>query len=171
MAVTPPEEVLALVEALPRPNLQKLRWTTPEQWHVTLRFLGEVEEAESVAEALRKVPATLRESGAGAAEAVLGPAVAWFTGRRILQVPVKGAETLAEVVSDATEKWGEPPDHRPFAGHLTLARVRGMGKGPANLAGTPIKGVWRVDEVSLMSSSLGEGGAHYDTLEAVPLSS
>ncbi len=168
--MTPPEEVLSLVEALPRPKLPSLRWTTPDQWHVTLRFLGEVEEPAPVAEALRTVPEKLRESQTETIEAVLGPAVAWFTSRRILQIPVHGTEALAEVVSEATERWGEA-DHRPYAGHLTLARVRGMGKGPVNLAGTPVKGAWRVDELFLMSSSLGEGGARYETLEAVTLGS
>jgi len=169
VAVAPPEEVLALVEALPRPNLSKLRWTTPEQWHVTLRFLGEVTRAEPVAEALRAVPAALLDSKVTEVEAVLGPAVAWFTGRRILQVPVTGTEQLAELVFVATAAWGQPPEPGPYAGHLTLARVRGKGKGPANLAGTPIRAAWRVDEVHLVSSTLGEGGARYETLEKVPL--
>lgn len=169
VAVSPPEEVLALVEALPRPNLAKLRWTAPPQWHVTLRFLGEVEDPGPVAEALRPVPAMLRESGVEAVEAVLGPAVAWFTGRRILQVPVSGVEALADLVTTATAKWGDPPEHGPFVGHLTLARVRGPAKGPSNLAGTPIRAAWRVDEFVLVSSTLGAGGAHYETMESVPL--
>jgi 2'-5' RNA ligase len=169
VAVSPPEEVLVLVEALPRPNLSKLRWTTPDEWHVTLRFLGEVESAEPVAQALRQVPAALHDAGVGAVEAVLGPAVAWFTGRRILQVPVAGTEALAAQVASATAKWGGPLETGPFTGHLTLARVRGQGKGPANLAGTSIRAAWRVDEVVLVSSRLGTGGAHYETLENVPL--
>ncbi|HLN04724.1 MAG TPA: RNA 2',3'-cyclic phosphodiesterase [Acidimicrobiales bacterium] len=169
VAVSPPEEVLALVEALPRPNLAKLRWTTPAQWHVTLRFLGEVEDPGPVVEALRGVPAALHDAGVEVVEAELGPAVAWFTGRRILQVPVSGTEVLADPIITATSKWGDPPEHGPFVGHLTLARVRGSAKGPANLAGTPIRAAWRVDGFVLVSSTLGPGGAHYETLESVPL--
>ena len=169
VAVNPPEEVLALVEALPRPNLAKLRWTTPQQWHVTLRFLGEVEDAGPVAHALSPVPTTLQESGVEAVEAVLGPAVAWFTGRRILQVPVSGVEALADLVGAATARWVDPPEHGPFAALLTLARVRGPGWGPSNLAGTPFRAAWRVDEFVLVSSTLGAGGARYETLCSVPL--
>jgi RNA 2',3'-cyclic 3'-phosphodiesterase len=169
VAVSPPEEVLALIEALPRPNLQKLRWTTSDQWHVTLRFLGEVRKPEPVAEALHSVPAALKDAGVAVVEAVLGPAVAWFTGRRILQVPVAGTETLAELASDATAEFGEPPDKAPYAGHITLARVRGKVKGPVNLAGTPVHGAWRVDDIVLVSSTLGSGGARYEVLERVPL--
>ncbi|MGD0255275.1 MAG: RNA 2',3'-cyclic phosphodiesterase [Acidimicrobiales bacterium] len=169
VAVSPPEEVLAAVEALPRPNISKLRWTTTDQWHVTLRFLGEVERAEPVAQALRQVPAGLRDAGVTAVDAVLGPAVAWFAGRRILQVPVAGTEALAAQVAGVTAKWGGVLETVPFTGHVTLARVRGQGKGPANLAGTPIRAAWRVDEVVLVSSTLGAGGALYETLESVPL--
>jgi 2'-5' RNA ligase len=169
VAVSPPEEVLALVEALPRPNLATLRWTTPDQWHVTLRFLGEVERWQPVADTLRQIPAALREAGVEETEAVLGPAVAWFSGRRILQVPVAGLEVLAAQVSSATVKWGGPPEPGPYAGHLTLARVRGQGRGPASLAGTPIRAAWKVEKVVLVSSTLGSGGAHYEVLEGVPL--
>jgi 2'-5' RNA ligase len=102
-------------------------------------------------------------------EALLGPAVAWFKGRRILHVPVSGTEGLAHVVSAGTAEWGGPPETGPYAGHLTLARVRGPGKGPANLAGTPIRGDWTVDEILLVSSTLGSGGARYETLETVSL--
>jgi RNA 2',3'-cyclic 3'-phosphodiesterase len=169
VAVCPPEEVLALVGALPRPNLEKLRWTTRDQWHVTLRFLGEVDRAEGVARALAEVPEELGGSTAGPLEAVLGPVVAWFTGRRILQVPVAGIEELARIVSAKTAKWTEQPEHGPYSGHLTLARVRGAGRGPANLAGTPIHAAWKVEEFVLFSSTLGAGGARYEILEKISL--
>jgi RNA 2',3'-cyclic 3'-phosphodiesterase len=169
VAVSPPEEVLALIEGLPRPNLQKLRWTTSDQWHVTLRFLGEVQRPGPVAEALRSVPHALKEAGVASVEAILGPAVAWFTGRKILQVPVAGTEALAALASDATAEFGEPPDKAPYVGHITLARVRGKTKGPVNLAGTPVRAAWRVDDIVLVSSTLGSGGARYEMLERVPL--
>ena len=40
IAVWPPPDVVEQVAALPRPPVAGLRWTEPEQWHVTLRFLG-----------------------------------------------------------------------------------------------------------------------------------
>ncbi|MER3453020.1 MAG: RNA 2',3'-cyclic phosphodiesterase, partial [Acidimicrobiia bacterium] len=44
VAVWPPEEVLDVVAKLPRPGVVGLRWTSREQWHVTLRFFGSVPE-------------------------------------------------------------------------------------------------------------------------------
>lgn len=171
VAVSPPADVVELIGALPRPDLPSLRWTTPDQWHVTLRFLGEVEAPTVVADVLREVPSTLRALGVFDVEATLGAATAWFRGRRILHVPVGGLEVLARAVAAATEAWGEGPDPAAptFAGHLTLARVRRGETGPANLAGTPISAEWTVQEIALMSSTLGPEGSLYEMVARVRL--
>jgi RNA 2',3'-cyclic 3'-phosphodiesterase len=170
VAVSLPPDAIELVGDLPRPDLASLRWTTEDQWHITLRFLGEVASPAAVAEALKTVPAALREAGVGEVEVVLGAATAWFRGRRILHVPVTGLDTLASVVSEVTEPWGERSEEDPpFAGHLTLARVRRNATGPANLAGTPVSAEWRVPEILLMSSTLGPGGSRYGVVAKVGL--
>jgi len=45
VAVVPPGDVLDRLAALRRPPRPGVRWTRREQWHVTLRFLGEVDES------------------------------------------------------------------------------------------------------------------------------
>ena len=40
---------------MPRPDDPAVRWSTPDQWHVTLRFLGSVDDVASVRDALRSV--------------------------------------------------------------------------------------------------------------------
>ncbi len=169
VAVSLPSDVVESVRDLPRPDLASLRWTTEDQWHITLRFLGEVEAPAAVAGALKEVPATLRAAAIDEVEAVLGAATAWFRGRRILHVPVTGLDDLAAAVATATAPWGEGSDDPPFAGHLTLARVRQRATGPANLAGTPVGAEWTVDEILLMSSTLGPGGSRYAVVATVPL--
>ena len=171
VAVSLPADVIELIEDLPRPDLASLRWTTDDQWHITLRFLGEVEDPSAVAEALQTVPALLRETGTDEVDALLGAATAWFRGRRILHVPVAGLDLLARLVAEVTAPWGEgSEDDFPFSGHLTLARVRRGQAGPANLAGTPVSAEWAVSEIALMSSTLGPGGSRYGVLATVPLS-
>ena len=168
VAVPVPDHVLDLVERLPRPDEPGLRWTTRGQWHVTLRFLGSVDAPGPVDDALRRVPGALAAAGADAVRAELGPASAWFEGRRVLQVPVTGLEALAGAVAEVTKPWGEPPERR-FVGHLTIARVRGRGRGAPRLAGSPIEASWPVSAFDLMSSRLGRGGARYDTQATVAL--
>ncbi len=51
-ALWPPPEVLARLQQLERPNVEGLRWTTEDQWHVTLQFLGEAGERQ-MTEAMR----------------------------------------------------------------------------------------------------------------------
>jgi 2'-5' RNA ligase len=169
VAVSLPPDVMELVSDLPRPDLGSLRWTTEDQWHITLRFLGEVEGPGAVADALQEVPETLRQAEIEEVEAVLGAATAWFRGRQILHVPVTGLEALARAVATATVPWGEGVEASPFSGHLTLARVRRRQTGPANLAGTPISAEWTVTEIALMSSTLGPGGSRYGVVARVPL--
>lgn len=164
VAVWPPEAVLDRVAALPRPPVEGLRWTSPDQWHVTLRFLGRVDDAGAGA-----VAAALSGVAAGPVGAVLGPAVGRFD-QRVLHVPVGGLEPVAEAVVDATRHLGRPPDDRPFHGHLTLARVaKGARVDLRPLAGAPIEARWDVDAIALVESHLSPKGARYDILELVTL--
>lgn len=164
VAVVPPDEVLSAVAALSRPEVAGLRWTQPEQWHVTVRFLGRVDDAGPVVDALGgvQVPAPV---------AVAGPEVGRF-GHRVLHVPVAGLGDVARAVVHATAKLGEPPEDRPFAGHLTLARVRkGARVDLRRMCGEPISGHWIADEVCLFESRLSSTGARYEVVARFPLPS
>jgi len=163
VAVWPPEDVLDAVAGLARPTVAGVRWTGREQWHVTLRFLGVVEDAALVAGALGGLDA-------GPAEAVLGPAVGRF-GNRVLHVPVAGLAEVADRVVAGTAEIGRPPEDREFAGHLTLARVaKGARVDLGRLAGEAVSARWAVDEVCLVESHPTPTGARYEVLERVPLS-
>ncbi len=164
-----------MLSRLDRPELPELRWTTPRQWHVTLRFLGEVDDPGRVGEALRAVPGVLRGPGVGDVRASLGPATAWFPGRQVLQVPVAGLDALAGAVAEATAPWDRHAEDRPFSGHVTVARTRGRTQGPGRLAGAPLAAAWPVRSFELVASVLGHGGSRYETIgtfsldETVPL--
>ena len=162
VAVSPPDEVLERVAALDRPEVAGVRWTSRAQWHVTLRFMGRVDDPPVASEALARVQAA-------PAEASLGPTVGRF-GQRVLHVPVSGLDRLAAAVVAATASVGEPPEERPFAGHLTLARVaRGARVDLRALAGQPVEGRWTVTELCLVESRLSPQGARYEVLERVTL--
>lgn len=163
VAVWPPADVVASLAALPRPDVAGLRWTSPEQWHVTLRFLGEAGAEEAVA-AFRAIEAP------GEVTAELGPVTGRF-GRRVLHVPVGGLGQLAAATVAATAGVGEPPPDRPFAGHLTLARARDRrGVDLRPLSGVPVGGRWPVEELTLVASRLGgRSPARYEVVEILPL--
>ncbi|MDQ3570423.1 MAG: RNA 2',3'-cyclic phosphodiesterase, partial [Actinomycetota bacterium] len=133
VAVWPPPEVVDMLAGLERPEVDGLRWTTAEQWHVTLRFLGDADEV-----AAREAFRGIRSGGGATAE--MGPATGHF-GRRVVHAPVAGLEGLAAATVAATGGVGQPPGARPFAGHITLARARRRrGVDLRALAGAPLTG-------------------------------
>jgi RNA 2',3'-cyclic 3'-phosphodiesterase len=163
VAVHPPRDVLDLVADLPRPDRSGVRWTTRDQWHVTLRFLGEVPSPDPVAAALARAVEPLAP-----VEAVLGPAVTAL-GPEVVCIPVAGLGDLAAAVAAATAPFGQPPPERRFRGHLTVARLR-RRSGPARpLTGAPIAASWTVTAADLVRSHLGSAGARYEVLATAPL--
>jgi 2'-5' RNA ligase len=158
VAVWPPADVVDTLRALERPDVPRLRWTQPEQWHVTLRFLGSC-EVEPVADALAATPLP-------AAGARLGPALIRL-GRGVLAAPVGGLESVVGAVTAATSDLGRPPGRRPFRGHVTLARSRGTV--PAALAAASVEGEWAVDAVCLVVSHLHPAGARYEVVRRFPV--
>lgn len=168
VAVLPPLRVRrALAAAVSDVPRAELRWVDPAQWHVTLRFLGEVGDADGVGRALGSVPGALRAAGVPPVVATLGPATGWMAGGRVLQVPVAGLDALAATVSDAVAPWAAPADH-PYRGHLTLARSRGRGRGGPG-GRVPVGGTWRVHHVVLVASQLGPSGPTHRVVRRVRL--
>jgi 2'-5' RNA ligase len=151
--VWPPSAVLERLIALPRPEEPGVRWVPAENLHLTLRFLGEA-DPDAVGSALGGLDLP-------AAEVALGPAVSRL-GRSVVVVPAEGLDWLAAVVRDATASIGRPPDPRPFAGHLTLARLKhGAACG---VAGTPFHATFDITEVALVESTPADRGVRYRTL-------
>ena len=155
VAVRPPDEVLDALAALPRARDTPLRWTTRDQWHVTLRFLGNVDDLEPVVGALTAIQRALEP-----VDAVLGPR-AGVLGHQVVYLPVSGLDELATAVVEATRPFGEPPPTRRFRGHLTLARTKG---GIVDRSSLDLSARWTVDHVELIRSHLGRGPATYETL-------
>ena len=70
----------------------------------------------------------------------------------------------------ATAHLGRPPDDRPYAGHLTLARVAKRARTDLRpLTGALVAARWTVDRICLVESHLSSTGARYEVLERFPL--
>lgn len=165
VAVWPTPEVRAALAALPRRD-ETLRWTTPEQWHLTLRFLGEVPP-----DALRPLTRSLEVVAASEPPPVvrLGPVTERLRGK-VLVVPAQGLDRLAAAVLAATATFGTRPDRGDFVGHLTLARPRRRGGTVgAAVAGDPVVGTWEARALSLVRSHGEPGGSRYEELASLAL--
>jgi RNA 2',3'-cyclic 3'-phosphodiesterase len=156
VAVWPDAATVGLLSSLPRPALPGVRWARPEQWHVTLRFLGDAEPGAVASRLGSALPA------GPAVRAEMGPACARL-GRGVLQVPVAGLEDLAGAVVEVTPDLGQPPRPGPFHGHLTLARAR-RPEDLRSLVGRPASSSWPVQQLTLVSSATGRTGSRYEVV-------
>jgi 2'-5' RNA ligase len=153
VALWPPEEVMAQRAALPLPDEPAVRWSTPAQWHVTLRFLGNVSPD--------RIAALLDDVAHPPVDIVVGPATKRL-GAGVLMLPVAGADSLAGALP--------LPMDRPFTGHLTVARARGRsGRVPDALSGTPFSASWRATSFALVRSQTKPSGAVYEDVATFPL--
>lgn len=153
VAAWPSDEVRDVLAALPRAEEPGVRWTTRDQWHVTLRFLGTADVDDAVA--------ALATIDAPTAVATLGPVVSRL-GRDAVVVPVRGLDALAAHVVRASAHVGTPPDPRPFTGHLTIARLR--ARAACGIAGAPFAASFPVREVALVRSDTRPEGVRYTTI-------
>ena len=165
VAVWPPPEVVDALAEIARPERKGLRWTTSDQWHVTLRFLGSLDAP--VERSVRSALASVDWEAIGPGQLTAGP-LAETLGRTIWAVPVEGATALAAAAASAAAAAhvGVPSEDRdrPFRGHITLARA----KAPAQLRGlapTPFEAAWTATEVTLVCSTLAPSGARYEIVD------
>jgi 2'-5' RNA ligase len=155
-----------------------VKWVEPENMHLTLKFLGDVENTEIhrvcqlAAEAVAdEAPFRLQMYGAGAFPNVRRPRTIWIGAGDGSDATAR----LAKNLDKAMKKLGYRPEGRVFAPHLTLGRVRRSGPWLAPLAELIQQyaerdlGHTTVEEVIVFSSELGREGATYDALARCPL--
>ncbi|HAQ23482.1 MAG TPA: hypothetical protein DGF10_06995 [Acidimicrobiaceae bacterium] len=171
VGVEPSTEAVTVLDRLPRPQARQVRWLRPDQWHVTLRFLGRA-DPEQAREILAGWAAGEGFGGSSegwkglSATAVLGPATE-VLGDTVVMVPVAGIDELAASVVAATAELGEQPDSRTFLGHLTLCRF--VMEPPPNSVGRAVVTSFAVDAVTLFRSRNQPDGVAYEILDRFPL--
>jgi RNA 2',3'-cyclic 3'-phosphodiesterase len=174
VAVAVPDEVRrALAAAVARTRDDGVghgwRWTRPEGWHVTVAFLGEVDDAE-----VDRVGAAVRDGAAGTPPLSLRLGDVGRFGRKVLHVAVedepRGAlSRLGEDVQSAIARAGLPVQRREVRGHLTLARGTRRGRIDTVPAVAVPEASWRATAVGLYVSEPQRGGARYGLLASVGL--
>jgi len=155
-----------------RGGLPGARWIDPENYHLTLRFVGDVDNrtAHAVAEMLDGIERPVFS--------ITLDGIGVFGGRKPHSVfasvrPCAELTALQAEQERLMQKLGLPADSRKFAPHVTVARLRGVS--PAAVAsyietrGGFYWGPIRVARFVLFSSRAGQGGGPYVVEEAYPL--
>lgn len=150
-----------------------LRWTRPEQWHVTLVFLGEVgdDTASALTRRLSRVasrhsPLSLAFGGGGR----FGHRVLWTA----VQGDRDGLRRLADSAAAAARRSRLQVECRRYRPHLTLARAgSGTDLRPLVTRLAPWQGsAWVAQALHLVRSRLGaapDGTALHETIGGWPL--
>ncbi|HEX8995085.1 MAG TPA: RNA 2',3'-cyclic phosphodiesterase [Ktedonobacterales bacterium] len=167
-------ELRRLARALPG-----VRFVDPADLHLTLAFLGELDDdalgavnALTAAVAQETAPFRLALNGLGVFGPPASPRVVWAgvggETRRLI--------ALQRRLADALEQRGFPREQRPYSPHLTLARIarpldeaayqrlRLLLDGPA-----PRPTRWQIDDVRVMRSEKATSGPRYTPLSISPL--
>jgi 2'-5' RNA ligase len=165
------EAVRAAIGAFPE-RKPPWRWIPPENFHLTLKFLGEVEErlVPSLHEAAGRItarvaPFTLAFDRFGGFPNLRRPRVIFFAAS-------DGADRLrdlASLVEDEVEPLGFARERRPFRAHLTLARIKRRLHGDLiaaleTIPPLPEGTAQEVDRFVLMRSHLRRDGAQYEEI-------
>ena len=162
----------ALAPVRERREKRPIKWVRPENIHLSIKFLGEVDDgrAPALVAALKQAagarteprPLTLQITGFGVFPDYHRPQVVWAG-----ITPDAGLELLHHGVEQAFAPLGFPTEARPFRPHVTLGRASRDAK-PRDfkgleeiLAGTEFDETVTIAELDLMQSTLHKDGAVY----------
>ena len=181
IALNLPSEIkgrLAEIEARLKEARADVSWVKPENVHLTLKFLGGVEEARvplvkrAVQEGLgREGPLVLTLAGLGVFPNPRSPRVVWVG----VGGDTERLQNLQERLEQALGEVGFPREARSFSPHITLGRMRSR-QGAASLMelvghlGANEVGSLKAESIELMRSQLHPAGAVYTILESFSLS-
>jgi RNA 2',3'-cyclic 3'-phosphodiesterase len=167
----PPELKLRL--SLLCAGVSGAKWVDPGNFHLTLRFIGEVDEGmaadiDAALSRLRARPFVLQLAGTGSFGNGAAPRALWVGVERN---PLLAA--LRDKIEQALIKSGLPPEPRKFAPHVTLARLHNAASqavaaflaASAQFRAEPL----RVEAFSLIASLPTKSGRVYEDEAHYPL--
>jgi 2'-5' RNA ligase len=156
----------------------RVNWTSSQNLHVTMNFLGDVpnKRVDELCDLAREAVGVW-EPGSDEVAFTVGQLICFPRGRqpRMIWAPVrKGNDLLASlhgVLNQAIEAAGWRGESRPFTGHVTVARIKdcdikdAVGRLPDEELGAVTAG-----ELTLYESNLTHTGPVYSRLAGIPLS-
>ena len=153
-------------------GVPEARWVAPENLHLTLRFVGEVDEPvaediDLILSSLSFEPFPLSLAGMDCFHSRNKVRAVWAG-----VAPNVSLTALQDKVEGLMTRAGLPPEGRKFTPHVTLARLKQAPlasvvpylESHAGFRTLPFE----VSQVTLFRSHLGHGGASYEALVAYP---
>jgi 2'-5' RNA ligase len=166
-ALIPPEIKLAMknyVESI-KPHWEGIRWESHEKFHLTLKFLGEVDDSK-----LSEIEKTLRLGVHGVSP--FGMAITGFGGfpslkrPRVLFVDLSDNDELLKFqleLEERLEDIGFARENRKFKSHITVGRMKGRPSVQGSFP-SPDPISFKISEIAIMRSVLHRNGAEHTGL-------
>lgn len=149
-----------------RDLVRGVRWESRDKFHVTLRFLGDVEESR-----LAGISADIGSAVCGSRQVESGFSdLCLFPGSKNPRVLALGLlkseqfQVLFDRVQSAVLQNGFKMEERKFLPHVTLGRIRGSFEGLRRIP-RPGETEFSITKIGLMQSELGPRGSRYTGLE------
>lgn len=179
IAIELPKEIkdfLSRIQERLRASGADVKWVQPENIHLTLKFLGEIdgEKLEKIIRILedacgQKTSFPMRMAGVGAFPKIKIPRIIWVG----VDKGGSEAEEIAGVLEEEITKLGIPAEEKKFSAHITVGRSRsGLNRQKLiqeieNLKDNFERGTceFRVLKISLFKSTLTPKGPIYEVLK------
>jgi len=163
------KDELARAIALLERHVAGARWVPKENLHLTLAFLGRVDDhriseiSTATAEAVQgHVDFSVRLGELGAFPSTRRARVVWAG----LDDPTQGIAGIADSVGESMQSLGFPREKRAFEPHVTLARIKAPHPVVLDETLEPIS--FAVGRISLFESRLGRPNAVYSEVTTFP---
>jgi len=172
------QDALEELESQLRKSGADVKWVKPQNIHLTLKFLGEIDpkNTEEIKQVLLDIakgltPFKMRLTNLGAFPKINYPRVIWVDIE-------EGKDTLVKIAADLEEglaKIGIPREDKPFKAHTTIGRLR----SPQNRNQlvdqmqkftSPLNKECTVDRLTLYKSTLTGSGPIYEVISQARLS-
>lgn len=179
VAIKLPEEVKDLLKAV-QSSLDRgfngVSWVRPDSIHLTLKFLGEIDDGKvrEAALSLGKAPIgigpfMIEIEGVGAFPNARNPRVVWVGIKENVQLL-----SLQRAVETHLQSIGFEAEERPFTPHLTLCRIKSPADGRAlgrliTETKPEAKAAFTVTSFAFMKSTLKPTGAVYTPIQEFAL--
>jgi 2'-5' RNA ligase len=152
----------------------------PENIHLTLKFLGEIDQSQANKISLALAELSSKCNPFSARLKGIGAFPSWKNHPRVIWVgaePLEPLRLIFQGIDQVLTRLGIASDRKPFSPHLTLARISFVNPGTEqairqlqNLPHEPEFGELTVDRINLYRSVLLPGGPVYSILSNHPFS-
>jgi 2'-5' RNA ligase len=145
------------------------KWVKPDAMHLTMKFLGDIDERNlgAIGEGLEEMssrysPFEMRLLSLGAFPSMRKARVIWAG----VETDIIALRKLAVSIDELSANYGIEKESRPFTAHITLARLREPSMINLNVRMRDITFI--IDKMHLYKSDLTPQGAKYTLLHSSP---